>query len=60
MVLCEIDCELEFMNLLYSADTTYIDYSLKKSVGIKRYVTQICMCWSYNKGLIETSVNVHL
>lgn len=32
MVLCEIDCELEFMNPLYLADMTYIDYSLKKNL----------------------------
>lgn len=60
MVLCEIDCELEFMNPLYSTDTTSIDYSLEKNVWIKRYVTQTCMCCSYNKDLIETRLNVHL
>lgn len=32
MVLCEIDCELEFTNSLCLADMTYIDYSLKKNL----------------------------
>lgn len=32
MVLCEIDCELEFTDPLYFADMTYTDYSLKKDV----------------------------
>lgn len=34
MVLCEIDCELEFMNLLCFVDIIYIDYFFKKNVRL--------------------------
>lgn len=44
MALCEIDCELEFMNPLCSADTTYIDYSLKKNVRLgDKPQKQVCV-----------------
>ena len=32
MVLCEIDCELEFRDPLYFENMTYTDYSLKKNI----------------------------
>lgn len=32
MVTCEIDCELEFINLLFFVDINYIDYFFNKNL----------------------------
>ena len=59
IVLCETDCELEFMNPLYSSDMTDIYYSLKKT---SRKI-EICHQKLYVLPLqqsIRSNINLHI